>query len=280
MAHKSLFDKVCFETSKYTTKQYSTSFSSAIRLLNNRFHEPIYNIYGFVRFADEIVDSFHDYDKSILLARFKEDTYLAIEQKISLNPILNSFQKTVHEYNIHQELIDTFLKSMEMDLNKKEYTKEEYDEYILGSAEVVGLMCLKVFVERDEVLYNELKPSAMRLGSAFQKINFLRDLREDSLELNRVYFPGIDITQFDAHTKATIEADIEADFKAGYEGILKLPKSARFGVYLAYIYYTQLFKKIKKVDPAKVMSERIRVPDSEKLLLVFNSFVRHNLNLL
>ncbi len=280
MAHKSLFDKVCFETSKYTTKQYSTSFSSAIRLLNNRFHEPIYNIYGFVRFADEIVDSFHDYDKSILLARFKEDTYLAIEQKISLNPILNSFQKTVHEYNIHQELIDTFLKSMEMDLNKKEYTKEEYDEYILGSAEVVGLMCLKVFVERDEVLYNELKPSAMRLGSAFQKINFLRDLREDSLELNRVYFPGIDITQFDAHTKATIEADIEADFKAGYEGILKLPKSARFGVYLAYIYYTQLFKKIKKVDPAKVMSERIRVPDSEKLLLVFNSYVRHNLNLL
>ncbi len=280
MATKSLFDKLSYETSKLTTVRYSTSFSSAIKVLNKRFHEPIYNIYGFVRFADEIVDTFHDYDKAYLLDTFIKETYVAIEQRISLNPILNSFQKTVHQYNIHEELIATFLKSMEMDLNKKEYTSDEYKEYIVGSAEVVGLMCLKVFCEGDETLYQQLKPSAMRLGSAFQKINFLRDLCEDCNELNRVYFPNLDINQFDKTTKKQIEQDIAKDFKAGFEGILQLPKSARFGVYLAYIYYKSLFKKIINTKPERILHNRIRIPDTQKLYLLFNSYLRHNLNLL
>jgi phytoene/squalene synthetase len=249
-------------------------------VLNKRFHEPIYNIYGFVRFADEIVDTFHDYNKAYLLETFIKETYVAIDQRISLNPILNSFQKTVHQYNINEELISTFLKSMEMDLNKKEYTSDEYKEYIVGSAEVVGLMCLKVFCEGDEALYQQLKPSAMRLGSAFQKINFLRDLCEDCNELNRVYFPNLDINQFDKTTKKEIEQDIAKDFKAGFEGILQLPKSARFGVYLAYIYYKSLFKKIINTKPERILHNRIRIPDTQKLFLLFNSYLRHNLNLL
>jgi phytoene synthase len=280
MATKSLFDKLSYETSKLTTVRYSTSFSSAIKVLNKRFHEPIYNIYGFVRFADEIVDTFHDYNKAYLLETFIKETYVAIDQRISLNPILNSFQKTVHQYNINEELISTFLKSMEMDLNKKEYTSDEYKEYIVGSAEVVGLMCLKVFCEGDEALYQQLKPSAMRLGSAFQKINFLRDLCEDCNELNRVYFPNLDINQFDKTTKKEIEQDIAKDFKAGFEGILQLPKSARFGVYLAYIYYKSLFKKIINTKPERILHNRIRIPDTQKLFLLFNSYLRHNLNLL
>lgn len=280
MADKQFFDQICYSMSRYTTKQYSTSFSMAIRLLKNDLHEPIYNIYGFVRFADEIVDSFHGFDKAALLAQFKQDTYVAIEQGIHLNPILNSFQKTVRAYGIEPYLIDTFLQSMEMDLLKRDYTQAEYETYILGSAEVVGLMCLRVFVRGDDALYEQLKPSAMRLGAAFQKINFLRDLREDAQELNRMYFPGLTTSQFDAKAKAAIEADIEADFNAGLEGIKQLPKSSRFGVYLAYIYYTRLFKKIKQVQPEQVMQSRIRVPNSEKLYLVFNSYVRHNLNLL
>lgn len=280
MADKQFFDEVCYAMSRYTTKKYSTSFSTAIRLLKKDLHEPIYNIYGFVRFADEIVDSFHGFDKEALLEQFQQDTYQAIAQGIHLNPILNSFQKTVRTYGIERGLIDTFLQSMAMDLHKRDYTQAEYETYILGSAEVVGLMCLRVFVRGDDALYEQLKPSAMRLGAAFQKINFLRDLREDAQELNRMYFPGLTTSRFDAQAKAAIEADIEADFNAGLEGIKKLPKSSRFGVYLAYIYYTRLFKKIKQVQPEQVMQERIRVPNSEKLYLVFNSYVRHNLNLL
>lgn len=280
MADKQFFDQLCFATSRYTTRQYSTSFSTAIRLLKKDLHEPIYNIYGFVRFADEIVDSFHGYNKEALLEQFKQDTYLAIEQGIHLNPILNSFQKTVREFKIDTHLIDTFLRSMEMDLHKRDYTQAEYETYILGSAEVVGLMCLRVFVRGNDALYEALTPSAMRLGAAFQKINFLRDLREDTGELNRMYFPGLTSNTFDAQAKASIEADIEADFNAGLEGIKQLPKSSRFGVYLAYIYYTRLFNKIKQIQPERVMQERIRVPNSEKLYLIFNSYVRHNLNLL
>lgn len=280
MATKSLFDTISFETSKLTTVKYSTSFSSAIKVLNKRFHEPIYNIYGFVRFADEIVDTFHDFDKQSLFIQFEQDTYRAIGQKISLNPILNSFQKTVRTYNIHHDLIATFLKSMKMDLDKNTYSKDEYDEYIVGSAEVVGLMCLKVFCEGDEVLYEKLKPAAMRLGAAFQKINFLRDLCEDCTELNRVYFPNLNINQFNQESKKEIERNIELDFKAGFEGILELPKSTRFGVYLAYIYYKSLFKKIINTKAERIMYDRIRIPDSQKLILLFNSYLRHNLNLL
>jgi Phytoene/squalene synthetase len=280
MPDKSLFDKVCFEASKITTRRYSTSFSSAIRLLHKSLHEPIYNIYGFVRFADEIVDTFHDFDKEQLLRRFKEDTYMAIEQKISLNPILNSFQKTVHEFQIPRELIDTFLHSMEMDLNKSEYTSDEYDRYILGSAKVVGLMCLKVFVAGSNTMYERLKPYAMRLGAAFQKINFLRDIREDSVQLSRIYFPGLKLQEFNQEAKRAIENEIEADFKEAYKGILQLPKASRFGVYLAYVYYLQLLKKIKSVAPERVIKERIRVPNAQKLLLVCHSYIRHNLNLL
>lgn len=280
MATKQLYDKVSFETSRITTQRYSTSFSSAIKMLNKRFHEPIYNIYGFVRFADEIVDTFHEYDKQYLLDQFILETYKSIEQKISLNPILNSFQKTVHQYDIDHELIATFLKSMYMDLNKSDYTDEEYKEYIVGSAEVVGLMCLKVFVEGNKDLYESLKPAAMRLGSAFQKINFLRDLCEDCNELNRVYFPNLDISRFNAQSKKEIELDIAADFKAGFEGIQQLPKSARFGVYLAYIYYKSLFNKIIHTKPERILKSRIRIPDSQKLVLLFNSYLRHNLNLL
>jgi phytoene synthase len=280
MATKQLFDKVSYETSRITTQKYSTSFSSAIKMLNKCFHEPIYNIYGFVRFADEIVDTFHEYDKKYLLDQFIQDTYQSIEQKISLNPILNSFQKTVHQYKIDHELIATFLKSMYMDLHKSDYTDEEYKEYIVGSAEVVGLMCLKVFVEGDTALYESLKPAVMRLGSAFQKINFLRDLCEDCHELNRVYFPNLDIQRFDEHSKKEIEQDIAADFRAGFEGIQKLPKSARFGVYLAYIYYKSLFNKIIHTKPERILNTRIRIPDSQKVMLLFNSYLRHNLNLL
>ena len=280
MATKQLFDKVSYETSKITTQKYSTSFSSAIKVLNKRFHEPIYNIYGFVRFADEIVDTFHDFDKKFLLDQFTKETYQAIEQKISLNPILNSFQKTVHQYQIDDELISTFLKSMYMDLNKSEYTDEEYKDYIVGSAEVVGLMCLKVFVEGNQDLYLALKPAAMRLGSAFQKINFLRDLCEDCNELNRVYFPNLDIHRFDEISKKEIEKDIAEDFRAGFEGIQQLPKSARFGVYLAYIYYKSLFNKIIHTKPERILTSRIRIPDSQKVMLLFHSYLRHNLNLL
>mgnify|MGYP000144074471 FL=1 len=241
---KQLFDDVSQEMSQLTTKRYSTSFSLGISFLDSDLHKPIYSIYGFVRFADEIVDSFHGFDKEALLADFKIQTYKAIAEGISLNPILNSFQWAVNKYSIPMELIDTFLNSMEMDLNKQFYSKEQYELYILGSAEVVGLMCLKVFVEGNDAEYERLKPSAMKLGSAFQKINFLRDLKDDFQTLGRTYFPGINMEEFNATVKKEIEADIEADFRAGYEGILQLPKNARFGVYMAYKYYFKLFNKI------------------------------------
>ena len=277
---KQLFDDVSQEMSQLTTKRYSTSFSLGISFLDSDLHKPIYSIYGFVRFADEIVDSFHGFDKEALLADFKVQTYKAIAEGISLNPILNSFQWAVNKYSIPIELIDTFLNSMEMDLNKQFYSKEQYELYILGSAEVVGLMCLKVFVDGNDAEYERLKPSAMKLGSAFQKINFLRDLKDDFQTLGRTYFPGINMEEFNATVKKEIEADIEADFRAGYEGILQLPKNARFGVYMAYKYYFKLFKKIKAKSAQNILTERIRIPNYRKMRILLTSYVRHNLNML
>lgn len=277
---KLLFDNVSHEMSQLTTKRYSTSFSLGISFLHKEIQKPVYAIYGFVRFADEIVDSFHDFDKEELLSDFKVQTYKAIDQGISLNPILNSFQWAVNKYNIPLDLVETFLLSMEMDLDKKAYDINKYEQYILGSAEVVGLMCLKIFVNGSDEEYDRLKPFAMKLGSAFQKINFLRDLKTDFKELGRTYFPGIDLNDFSATVKADIEADIELDFKLGYEGIMKLPKNARFGVYMAYIYYYKLFKKIKSTSPNSILNERIRIPNNKKYRLFVTSYLRHNLNLL
>lgn len=277
---KELFDMISRKSSKLATVTYSTSFSLGIRFFSKRFHDPIYAIYGFVRFADEIVDSFHGYDKAKLLKRFKTDTYLAIEEGISLNPILNNFQWAVNTYKIEQELIERFLHSMEMDLQEIDYDQPAFEEYILGSAEVVGLMCLRVFCEGDEEKYQQLKPSAMRLGSAFQKINFLRDLKADYKDLGRTYFPGVDLNRFTEDTKKEIEDDIALDFADGLEGIRKLPKGARFGVYMAYVYFYKLFLKIKRTNSSKIMSERIRIPNRTKYKLLFTSYLRHQFNLL
>lgn len=277
---KETFDTISHEMSTLTTKRYSTSFSLGIKMLNPAIQKPIYAIYGFVRFADEIVDSFHSFDKSKLLTDFRVQTYQAINDGISLNPILNSFQWAVNTYHIPLSLIETFLESMKMDLNKQAYDEEQYKKYILGSAEVVGLMCLKVFVEGDENEYLRLKPAAMKLGSAFQKINFLRDLNADYKHLGRVYFPGIDMEEFNATVKQEIERDIEIDFHEGYLGIVQLPKNARFGVYLAYIYYYKLFTKIKNTPAKVILNERVRIPNNRKVGLLLSSFVRHNLNLL
>lgn len=277
---KAIFDKYSETASKIITRRYSTSFSLGIRFLSKSFQNPIYGIYGFVRLADEIVDSFHDYDKKGLLEEFKRDTYLSIERKISLNPILNSFQKVVHDFDIDRELIDAFLKSMEMDLEKKEYTEEGYKEYILGSAEVVGLMCLRVFTEGNKELYEELKPYAMALGSAFQKINFLRDLSADYVGMGRVYFPNVNLSELNEKIKKEIEADIELDFEKGLQGIKKLSKKARLGVYVAYIYYRSLFNKIKNVQPQHILETRVRIPNPQKVVLFAGSYVRNSLNLL
>jgi len=277
---KEIFDQLSRDMSKMTTKRYSTSFSIGIRFLHNDLRDPIYSVYGFVRFADEIVDSFDGHNKSYLLDKFTKDTYEAIENKISLNPILNSFQEVVNKYQIPHELIDTFLRSMEMDLEKKAYNKDGYDEYILGSAEVVGLMCLKIFLEGDHNEYEKLKKYAMKLGSAFQKINFLRDLNEDYNELGRTYFPGINLNDFNNTVKKNIENDIEVDFELGYKGILMLPKKARFGVYMAYKYYFKLFKKIKRTNAEVILEERVRIPNRNKARILVTSYVRHNLNML
>lgn len=275
-----LFNEVCLECSQLITKRYSTSFSMGIRVFDERFRAPIYAVYGFVRFADEIVDTFHDSPKETLLRRFREDTYRAIEEKISLNPVLHAFQITVHQYSIERELIDAFLDSMEMDLYHDRYHDSLYKKYIYGSAEVVGLMCLRVFCEGDDAYYQRLKAPACSLGSAFQKINFLRDMKSDFDERGRVYFPGVDFQQFTTHDKVEIEADIKKDFDDAYKGILQLPRGARFGVYLAYIYYIKLFQKIKSAPAKRVTEERIRVPNRRKVALLFSSAVRNSLNLL
>lgn len=277
---RELFDTVSVRCSKLTTHAYSTSFSLGIRCLDKSIREPICSVYGFVRFADEIVDTFHEHDKAALLERFKADTYQAIEEKISLNPILNSFQLTVNKYNIDHELIDQFLYSMEMDLTETVHDQESFETYILGSAEVVGLMCLQVFCNGDKKEYERLKPYAMKLGSAFQKINFLRDLKDDYMHLGRNYFPGIDMKEFNDNCKAQIEAGIEEDFRMGYEGIKKLPRCAKFGVYLAYVYYYSLFKKIRRTPSSNVLSKRIRIADPLKFMILFSTYLKHRLRLI
>jgi len=278
---KAIFDIVSFECSKNVTKSYSTSFASAVKMLSPSIRQDIYNIYGFVRFADEIVDSFHDYDKEKLFGLFEEDLHKALENKISLNPILNSFQHTASKYEISMELINAFMKSMKLDLFKSEYkTKEEYQEYIYGSADVVGLMCLKVFVKGDDQKYEALKNSAMKLGSAFQKVNFLRDLKADFEDLSRTYFPNTNLNQLDEISKKQIIEEIEEDFKAGYEGILKLPLEAKFGVYMAYVYYKKLLSKLKSTPSAEIKNARIRVPDYQKLGLFAKSYLTYRLNFL
>lgn len=274
---KKLFDELSYEVSKCTTKKYSTSFSLGILALKPTIRNGIYAIYGFVRLADEIVDSFHDYDKEKLLNRFKQDTYEAIETGISLNPILQSFQESVHQYQIDLPLIDQFLHSMEMDLKAVDYNSELYDEYIFGSAEVVGLMCLQVFTQGDKKMYEELKPYAQKLGSAFQKVNFLRDLQEDYQVLGRTYFPNIEMNVFDDACKIQIEQEIEMEFKEALIGIKKLPNCARFGVYLAYRYYLSLFRKIKNTRATHIMSERVRIPNSKKLLLTMHTYVSYKI---
>jgi phytoene synthase len=277
---KALFDDLSFRTSKMVTQQYSTSFAMGIRFLAKKFHNPIYAIYGFVRYADEIVDTFHGYDKRQLLADFKAETFKAIAQGISLNPILNSFQQIVNEYKIDHQLIDTFLYSMEMDLEDHAYDQSLYEKYILGSAEVVGLMCLKVFVAGNEEQYERLKPYAMKLGSAFQKINFLRDYKADTQQLGRIYFPQLQHNELNEQIKKEIECDIQKEFDIAYEGIKILPKDARFGVYVAYIYYSNLLRKIMNLQPQQIMSERVRIPDKQKYVLFFGSYIKHSFNLL
>ena len=275
----SLYNQTCLECSSLITRRYSTSFSMGIRVFDKKYRSPIYAIYGFVRFADEIVDTFHDFPKKELLDKFRRDTFEAIESGISLNPVLHSFQNVVNKYNIERELIDAFLDSMELDLNLNAYEDNLYQKYIYGSAEVVGLMCLRVFVNGDENMYKHLYASARSLGSAFQKINFLRDIKSDFDERGRVYFPGVDFRSFSLGDKLQIESDIKKDFDDALLGITQLPQGVRFGVYLAYKYYTKLFQKIKSASPTKVKEERIRVKDSRKVVLIFSSAFRLRFNL-
>lgn len=278
---KSIFDTVSFDCSRHVTKSYSTSFSAAVKMLAPKIRQDIYNIYGFVRFADEIVDSFHDYDKEALFAQFEKDLADSLKNKISLNPILNSFQHTVHKFSIPHSMIDSFMKSMKLDLHKTTYKSlEEYNEYIYGSADVVGLMCLKVFVNGDDKKFDELEHAAMRLGSAFQKVNFLRDLKADFEDLNRTYFPNTDLSKLDEESKSVIIKEIEADFEAGYKGIVKLPLEAKFGVYTAYIYYKKLLSKLKKTPSLEIKNTRIRVPDYQKFGLLARCYVSYRLNLI
>jgi len=275
-----LFHNVSERCSRATTEQYSTSFFSAIKLLHTDLRQPIFNIYGFVRFADEIVDTFHEFDKNALLAQFKKETYDAIERGLSLNPILHSFQMTVNAYNIDHGLIEAFFRSMEMDLEKKAYDAEGYKDYIYGSAEVVGLMCLYVFCEGNKALYEKLKDSAKALGAAFQKVNFLRDIKADYNDLKRLYFPGCDFTNFTACDKQKIEADIQHDFNEAFHGIMQLPMKARFGVYVAYKYYISLFRKIKRIKPAHILEARIRLPNYRKAMILVRAGVKNQLKLI
>jgi len=278
---KQLFDETSFKCSKIVTRKYSTSFSLAVYMLSPKIREAIYSIYAFVRFADEIVDSFHSHEKEVLLNEFEADYYKAYKNDISLNPILNCFQHTVKKYNITDDLIQSFLKSMKADLNKETYnTVEEYNQYIYGSADVVGLMCLKVFVDGDDEKYNELKFSAMKLGSAFQKVNFLRDLKDDYELLNRSYFPGVNLKELNPEEKAEIIADIEDDFSEALIGIKKLPLEAKFGVYTAYVYYKRLLNKLRETPSSEILNTRIRVSNPLKISLLAKSFVVYKLNLL
>ncbi len=273
-----LYDQVCLQASRLTTNRYSTSFSLGIRSLDKPFRDSIYALYGFVRFADEIVDSFHGHNQLDLLNRFEADTWAAISEGISLNPILHSFQRVINHFNIDHQLVRQFLHSMRLDLSPQEYDQALYEEYILGSAEVVGLMCLKVFCKGDQAEYEKLTPPAMRLGSAFQKINFLRDLQADRKNLGRTYFPQLADKEFNETTKKTIEADIQLDFDAGYQGILALPKGCRLGVYVAYVYYLELFRKIRKIQAQEIENQRVRISDAKKMRLLISCILKHKFN--
>lgn len=273
-----LYNETCFECSKVITNKYSTSFSLGIKAFDKKFQYPIYAIYGFVRYADEIVDTFHDHDKLKLITQFKADTKQAINEKISLNPVLQSFQTVVNNYHIGFDLIEAFLKSMEMDLDKTSYTDDSYKEYIYGSAEVVGLMCLRVFCEGDKKLYDNLLPMARSLGSAFQKINFLRDIKADYEDRGRTYFPDVDFTKFTEADKTEIEKDIKVDFDDAFEGIKRLPQGSKLGVYIAYVYYLQLFKKIKNTPATIIANKRIRVSDTHKIFLMAQALLKSKLN--
>ncbi len=275
-----LFQKTSEDCSRIVTENYSTSFASAIKLLHRDLRADIHNVYGFVRFADEIVDTFHNYDKKELLQSFKHETYKAIDNAISLNPVLNSFQLTVHKYQLQHSLINAFFKSMEYDLDKTYYDVHSYKEYIYGSAEVVGLMCLCIFCQGDKTMYQQLEVYAKSLGAAFQKVNFLRDIKSDNMQLDRMYFPNCNFKEFTNADKKQIENDIQNDFDNAYQGILMLPVKARFGVYVAYKYYYSLFKKIKKTQPANILENRIRIPDYTKALILAKAGLRHQLNLL
>jgi phytoene/squalene synthetase len=277
---ESLYDETTAYFSKKTTTAYSTSFSSAINLLQKKMRQPIYDIYAYVRFADEIVDTFHQYDKATLLAQFRKDTYTAFEQNISLNPILHRFQLTYKKYNIDPALLDAFLDSMEMDLVQKEHDEASYDKYIYGSAEVVGLMCLYIFCKGNVDQYHKLKDSARSLGAAFQKVNFLRDIKADYEGLKRVYFPNCDFANFTEFDKSQIEKDIQNDFDHAIAGIRKLPLECRFGVYVAYKYYYSLFNKIKSTHHREILNRRIRIPDYGKLLILAKAKLRVQFNLL
>lgn len=277
---KQLYHDTTLKCSKLITHQYSTSFTLGIRTLSSKYHDPIYAIYGFVRFADEIVDTFHEFDKRKLLKEFKADTYRAINDGISFNPVLHAFQRVVNQYKIDLDLIEAFLHSMEMDLENEDYDRASFKEYVYGSAEVVGLMCLKVFCEDHEEKYQSLIEPAKRLGAAFQKINFLRDLKSDFVDRGRTYFPGLNMNEFNNHSKSEIEQEIEEDFKAAYKGIVKLPKGCRLGVYLAYVYYINLFRKIQKLPASKIMEKRIRVPDTYKFYLLLQSYFKESMNVI
>ncbi|MGY4539719.1 phytoene synthase [Mucilaginibacter sp. UYNi724] len=275
-----LFDETCFECSKLITTKYSTSFSTGIKAFDQRFRYPIYAIYGFVRYADEIVDTFYDHDQRLLIDEFKEETFKAIDRGISTNPVLHSFQQVVNHHNIDKDLIEAFLSSMKMDLDKTAYDNDGYKTYIYGSAEVVGLMCLQIFCENDVSLYDQLVPKAKSLGSAFQKINFLRDIKSDYEDRGRTYFPEVDFTNFTETDKKIIETDIKQDFDDAFEGIKLLPKGSRLGVYVAYVYYLQLFKKIKATTAFTIMQKRIRVSNTQKLSLYFKARLHQKLNII
>ena len=277
MNHQQLFTDTSLACAQLITRRYSTSFSLGIRTLDKELHRAIYAVYGFVRWADEIVDTFHSRDKASLLAGFEADTYAAIAAGFSLNPVLHAFQWAVNTYQIDHEFIDAFLRSMEMDLEDRNYRQDLYEQYIYGSAEVVGLMCLRIFCEGDAALFDKLREPARRLGAAFQKVNFLRDIRSDYEERGRVYFPGLRYEQFDDAAKRAVEDDIRADFEAAYEGIRQLPRQARLGVYLAYIYYLKLFQKLRRAPATQVLAERVRLPDNTKLLLLAGSWLRYRL---
>lgn len=273
-----LYDQTTFECSKLITQRYSTSFTLGIKTLHKKFHYPIYSVYGFVRYADEIVDTFHNFNKKELLDGFRQDTYKAIADGVSLNPVLHSFQAVVNKYHIERELIDSFLHSMELDLTEQGYTEDGYEEYIYGSAEVVGLMCLRVFCEGDKDLYDSLLGPAKKLGSAFQKVNFIRDIKSDYEDRGRVYFPGVDFNEFSKMAKEQIEADIQKDFDDALEGIMRLPTGAKMGVYLAYRYYLKLFRKIKNCPASRIKEERIRIPDSLKMGILLSTYFQARLN--